>query len=663
MAEIGSIEVALRAEIGQLQADLRKAEAATKTTSSKMTANFKSVSASLKRVKGNAVAAAAVITGLATGAMANLARQAIRTANDLGDIAQKLGISASALQEFQYAANQNGVAINALNMGLQRFGRRAAEAANGTGEAKDALKTLGVQLRDSNGNLRSTEELFSDALRAIAKVPNELERNALAFKLFDSEGVAIVNMAGNFEELRERARELGIVIDDDVIARSDKLQDTLDELAQITKSRLTPALTDLGGRALVGAAGMMADLAHWADAVYRNFAEIENLSLRQLKLELEEIVGPGGELAGIAAYMAEIGADATLLETDPVYQEVKSRAERLSAQIYALEEPMRQAERERERIAREMQLDAIQGPMPEQAGLTLAPDGGSAFSKERERQAREQQQNLERVASARTQIHLKFLEEMGREEEAIRYQLELQIAAIDELTATEAEKEEMRVELRKTAQAQIDKINAQDVKDQTENVDELKDAYAGLFDYMERGFSDAMASMLLDGEITFKQLAMSFAREFLQMGIGQLAGSAFAQIGKAATTFLYGPQPGDVGFMGPVATANGGSRLGGRPLLVGERGPELFIPSTSGFVANNNALTKMAGGAVSPVNVTVINNTGQEATTSQKDGPGGSRDIEVMIGAAISKNISRGGDVDRAIRASYGVQRIGRHGL
>ena len=254
---------------------------------------------------------------------------------------------------------------------------------------------------------------------------------------------------------------------------------------------------------------------------------------------------------------------------------------------------------------------------------------------------------------------------MGREEEAIRYQLELQIAAIDELTATEAEKEEMRVELRKTAQAQIDKINAQDVKDQTDNVDELKDAYAGLFDYMERGFSDAMATMLLDGEITFKQLAMSFAREFLQMGIGQLVGQGFGALSSLfSPNLLAGTNANEV-FIGTGAqlTANGGSRLGGRPLLVGERGPELFIPSTSGFVANNNALTKMAGGAVSPVNVTVINNTGQEATTSQKDGPGGSRDIEVMIGAAISKNISRGGDVDRAIRASYGVQRIGRHGL
>ena len=146
MAEAGSIEVALRARIDRLEADLRKAETATKNTSRKMTANFKSVGNSLKRVKGNAAAATAVIVGLGTGAMANLARQAIRTANDLGDIAQKLGISSSALQEFQFAANQNGVAIQALNMGLQRFGRRAAEAANGTGEAKDAIKQLGIQL-------------------------------------------------------------------------------------------------------------------------------------------------------------------------------------------------------------------------------------------------------------------------------------------------------------------------------------------------------------------------------------------------------------------------------------------------------------------------------------------------------------------------------------
>jgi hypothetical protein len=100
-------------------------------------------------------------------------------------------------------------------------------------------------------------------------------------------------------------------------------------------------------------------------------------------------------------------------------------------------------------------------------------------------------------------------------------------------------------------------------------------------------------------------------------------------------------------------------------VLIGERGPELFMPGKSGFVATNQTLQSMMGrsGQGSGVNVTVINNTGQESTTTERDGPNGDRNIEVLIGKAISKNIQRGGDVDQAIRNSYGVNRVGRHGL
>jgi hypothetical protein len=42
-------------------------------------------------------------------------------------------------------------------MALQRFVRRVAEAANGTGEAKDALAQMGIALRDQSGNLRRSE--------------------------------------------------------------------------------------------------------------------------------------------------------------------------------------------------------------------------------------------------------------------------------------------------------------------------------------------------------------------------------------------------------------------------------------------------------------------------------------------------------------------------
>ena len=47
-------------------------------------------------------------------------------------------------------------------MALQRFTRRAAEAAQGTGEAKDALAQMGIALRDQSGNLRRSEDLLGD---------------------------------------------------------------------------------------------------------------------------------------------------------------------------------------------------------------------------------------------------------------------------------------------------------------------------------------------------------------------------------------------------------------------------------------------------------------------------------------------------------------------
>jgi hypothetical protein len=79
-------------------------------------------------------------------------------------------------------------------MALQRFTRRAAEAAQGTGEAKDALAQMSIALRDQSGNLRRSEDLLADVADAFARIEDPAERVRLAFKLFDSEGVALVNL-------------------------------------------------------------------------------------------------------------------------------------------------------------------------------------------------------------------------------------------------------------------------------------------------------------------------------------------------------------------------------------------------------------------------------------------------------------------------------------
>jgi hypothetical protein len=60
-------------------------------------------------------------------------------------------VGVEALQELRFAAKASGVEQQTLDMALQRFTRRAAEAAQGTGEAKDALAQMGIALRDQSG--------------------------------------------------------------------------------------------------------------------------------------------------------------------------------------------------------------------------------------------------------------------------------------------------------------------------------------------------------------------------------------------------------------------------------------------------------------------------------------------------------------------------------
>ena len=67
-----------------------------------------------------------------------------------------------------------------------------------------------------------------------------------------------------------------------------------------------------------------------------------------------------------------------------------------------------------------------------------------------------------------------------------------------------------------------------------------------------------------------------------------------------------------------MAFAKGGripSRASGGPVLVGERGPELFIPNSAGVIRNNHDTMNMMGGATQPVvNQTINIQTGVAQT-------------------------------------------------
>jgi hypothetical protein len=192
------------------------------------------IKGTLGKVKKIAGALAAVFL---TGRIARSINAVVTETAALGDrldkTSQKLGVTAQALQELRFAAEQNGVAVNQFDVGLQRFIRRASEAADGTGVAKDALKDLGVQLRDNQGNLRPVEDLLGDVAEGFKNTETQADRVKLAFKLFDTEGVALVNVLqqgrGALEGFRARARELGGILDEELIELSARYTDTVNE--------------------------------------------------------------------------------------------------------------------------------------------------------------------------------------------------------------------------------------------------------------------------------------------------------------------------------------------------------------------------------------------------------------------------------------------------
>jgi hypothetical protein len=185
---------------------------------------LKALDKGLARTKTLVLSLGAAATASA-GLLFGLAKSVAGVGDRAAKTADKLGVDIEALQELRYAAELSGIAQNNLDTALQRMTRRAAEAAAGTGEAKTALRQLNVQLTDGQGRMRRSEDLLFDIADGLASINDPARRVALAFKLFDTEGVGMVNMlakgSGNLRAMRSEARQLGVVLSRQAARESD----------------------------------------------------------------------------------------------------------------------------------------------------------------------------------------------------------------------------------------------------------------------------------------------------------------------------------------------------------------------------------------------------------------------------------------------------------
>ena len=149
---------------------------------------------------------------------------------------QKMNMSAKQYQKWAYAMELSGSSIEELREGYNQMSGQISQAVNGTKESQKAFQRLGVNLKDTKGNLRSTGDIFEDVVVSLQNMDNATERTALAYKLF-GESVSKLNplLNNNANFLREVVRTqnaLGSQMSDNLVAESAKFQDAITTLGQ-----------------------------------------------------------------------------------------------------------------------------------------------------------------------------------------------------------------------------------------------------------------------------------------------------------------------------------------------------------------------------------------------------------------------------------------------
>ena len=219
-------------------------------------------------------AAAAVTTAAAV-----MTSRAIESGNEIQKMSERLNAGTEALSEYEHVAALSNVQFSTLTMAWQRMTRRVSEAARGTGEAEAALQELNVDVTELNK--LAPEDQFEVLASRLQDVEKESDRVRLAFKLFDSEGVRllqIINQGGEaMQQMREEARALGLTMSEETAQQFAAAADSIVRIRSAWRgierqlgAALAPIISEVANR--------FVDLAvkgvDWGDIIIRTIRSV-----------------------------------------------------------------------------------------------------------------------------------------------------------------------------------------------------------------------------------------------------------------------------------------------------------------------------------------------------------------------------------------------------
>lgn len=183
---------------------------------------------------GTVLAMSAAVAGVAAlvkavQALHNATLEAAAAADDIVSESMVTGLSTKTIQSLKYAENIIDVSYSTITSSLTKLTKSMADAQNGNETLAASFADLGVSILDTDGSLRSAEDVFYDTVDALGGIENTTERDAIAMQLLGKSAQdlnpLIIQGSDALRELAAEAEQTGYVLDESQIQTLAKVDD------------------------------------------------------------------------------------------------------------------------------------------------------------------------------------------------------------------------------------------------------------------------------------------------------------------------------------------------------------------------------------------------------------------------------------------------------
>lgn len=221
----------------------------------------------------NPVVIAGAALATATAAVTALSNKSIDRFEELGGTVKGLmkltGSSAESMSHLAFAARETGVSTDALGVGFKTLSLNISKN-------NEAISKAGIAYKDAKGGLLPLDVTLANVAEKFKSMPNGIEKNTLAVKLFGRSGVELIPVLNKgrdgLAELADKADKYGLTLSGanlDAIKKNKEAHKDFNAAVEGLEvqigSKLLPVLTSMTLAFNSEVIPVILDATHWVD--------------------------------------------------------------------------------------------------------------------------------------------------------------------------------------------------------------------------------------------------------------------------------------------------------------------------------------------------------------------------------------------------------------